>query len=209
MAKVTHHPTSQMGRSLSTGEIDATADSDTLRGIASGEARALGEFYDRHAGASYALALRMLNDAADAEEVVQDVFVHVWRHAGTYDGTRASTRGWLLMMTRSRAIDRLRARQARPGTGPATADPAGLSRIADARPGQDRALIDQESVERLKTALGELPEPMRVALDLAYYQGLTQAAIATQLGEPLGTIKTRMRTALTKLRAALRPADGR
>lgn len=197
-----------MGRSLSTGEIDAKADSDNLRGIADGEARALGEFYDRHAGASYALALRMLNDAADAEEVVQDVFVHVWRHARTYDGTRASARGWLLMMTRSRAIDRIRARQARPGTGPATSDPAGLARLADARPAPDRMLIDLESVERLEAALGGLPEPMRVALDLAYYQGLTQSAIATQLGEPLGTIKTRMRTALTKLRAALRPVDG-
>lgn len=205
---MTHHPNSQMGRSLNTGEVDAAADSDNLRGIADGEARSLGDFYDRHAGASYALALRMLNDAADAEEVVQDVFVHVWRHAKTYDGTRASARGWLLMMTRSRAIDRIRARQARPGTGPVTSDPFGLSRIADPRPGQDRALIDRESVERLKAALLELPEPMRVALNLAYYQGLTQSAIAEQLGEPLGTVKTRVRTALTKLRTALRPAEG-
>ena len=198
-----------MGRSVSTRVSDARTDSDTLRDIANGEALALGDFYDRHAAASYALALRMLNDAADAEEVVQDVFVHVWRHARTYDGTRASARGWLLMMTRSRAIDRIRARQARPGTGPATSDSAGLSRITDPRPDQDRALVDQESVERLRAALRELPEPMRVALDLAYYQGLTQSAIASQLGEPLGTIKTRMRTALTKLRAALRPADGK
>jgi RNA polymerase sigma-70 factor (ECF subfamily) len=194
---------------LVTRVIDATTDNDTLLGIANGEALALGEFYDRHAAASYALALRMLNDAADAEEVVQDVFVHVWRHARTYDGTRASARGWLLMMTRSRAIDRIRARQARPGTSAATtSDPDGLSRITDPRPDQDRALIDKESVARLTAALRELPEPMRVAMDLAYYQGLTQSAIASQLGEPLGTIKTRMRTALTKLRAALRPADG-
>ena len=152
--------------------------------------------------------MRLLNDAAEAEEVVQDVFVQVWRHAKTYDGTRASARGWLLMMTRSRAIDRIRARQARPGTSPATSDPTSLSRLPDWRPTQDRALIDLESIARLKAALGELPEPMRVALDLAYYQGLTQSAIADHLGEPLGTIKTRMRTALTRLRAALQPADG-
>jgi RNA polymerase sigma-70 factor (ECF subfamily) len=195
-----------MGRSVGTGVIDASSDSDNLRGIANGEALALGDFYDRHAGASYALALRLLNDAADAEEVVQDVFVHVWRHAKSYDVTRASARGWLLMMTRSRAIDRIRARQARPGTSPATSDPTGLSGLTDWRPAQDRALIDLESVERVKAALNQLPEPMRVALDLAYYQGLTQSAIADQLGEPLGTIKTRMRTALTKLRAALQPA---
>jgi RNA polymerase sigma-70 factor (ECF subfamily) len=197
-----------MGRSLITGNVDAGADAESLRGIANGQSRALGEFYDRHAGALYALACRMLNDASEAEEVVQDVFVHVWRHAKTYDGTRASARGWLLMMTRSRAIDQIRARQARPGTRSTTSDAAGLSRIADLSPGQDAALIDRESVARLKAALGELPEPMRVALDLAYYQGWTQSAIAEQLGEPLGTIKTRMRTALTKLRAALRPVEG-
>ena len=196
-----------MGRSVNTVDLDAGADAESLRGIASGQTRALGEFYDRHAGVLYALARRILQDASDAEEVVQDVFVHVWRHAKTYDATRASARGWLLMMTRSRAIDRIRARRARPATGPSTADAAGLSRLADSSPGQDAALIDLESIARLKAALGELPEPMRVALDLAYYEGLTQSAIADRLGEPLGTIKTRMRTALTKLRTALRPAD--
>ena len=197
-----------MGRSLHTVDVDAGADAESLRGIAAGQPRALGELYDRHAGVLYALASRMLKDASEAEEVVQDVFVQVWRHAVTYDATRASARGWLLMMTRSRAIDRIRARQARPGTGPSTSDAASLSRIADSSPGQDIALIDLESIARLKAALGELPEPMRVALDLAYYEGLTQSAIADRLGEPLGTIKTRMRTALTKLRAALRPAEG-
>lgn len=195
-----------MGRSPNSVDLDASADAESLRGIADGQTRALGEFYDRHAGVLYALATRILKDAAEAEEVVQDVFVHVWRHAKTYDRTRASARGWLLMMTRSRAIDRIRARRARPGTGPATSDAAGLSRLADSSPAQDAALIDLESIARLKAALGELPEPMRVALDLAYYEGLTQSAIADRLGEPLGTIKTRMRTALTKLRAALRPA---
>jgi RNA polymerase sigma-70 factor (ECF subfamily) len=198
-----------MGRIVNTVDVEVSADAESIRGIADGQSRALGEFYDRHAAVVYALALRMLKDAAEAEEVVQDVFVHVWRHAKTYDRTRATARGWLLMMTRSRAIDRMRARQARPGLGPGTSDAAGLSRLADATPGPDAALIDLESIARLKSALGELPEPMRVALDLAYYQGLTQAAIADRLGEPLGTIKTRMRTALTRLRTALQPAADR
>lgn len=196
-----------MGRSLNTVDVDVGADAESLSGIAKGQPRALGEFYDRHAGVVYALAIRMLKDAAEAEEVVQDVFVQVWRHAKKYDVTRASARGWLLMMTRSRAIDRIRARQARPGTGPATSGAAGLSRLADSRPGQDAELIDRESIARLEAALEDLPEPMRAALDLAYYEGMTQSAIADRLGEPLGTIKTRVRTALTRLRAALRSPD--
>src|SRR5688500_2944145 len=106
-----------MGRIVNTVDVEVSADAESIRGIADGQSRALGEFYDRHAAVVYALALRMLKDAAEAEEVVQDVFVHVWRHAKTYDRTRATARGWLLMMTRSRAIDRMRARQARPGLG--------------------------------------------------------------------------------------------
>lgn len=198
-----------MGRSPNTVDVDVGADAESLRGIAEGQPSALGEFYDRHAGVVYALAVRILKETAEAEEVVQDVFVQVWRHAKTYDVSRASARGWLLMMTRSRAIDRIRARQARPGTGPATSDAAPLSRLADSRPGQDAVLIDRESIARLEAALEDLPGPMRTALDLAYYEGLTQSAIADRLGEPLGTIKTRMRTALIRLRAALRPAEER
>ena len=183
-------------------------DAANLRDIASGHAHALGEFYDRHAGAVYGLAVRILGDASEAEEVVQDVFVQVWRQARTYDRSRASARGWLLMMARSRAIDRIRAMNARPRTHRASAGEVELSRLVDGRPAQDATLIDRESVGRIKAAMSDLPEAMRTALELAYYQGLTQSAIAEKLGEPLGTIKTRMRTALTRLRAALGPAEG-
>ena len=183
----------------------AAADEDRIiRAIAEGDTAALGALYDQQAGVLYGLAVRILNDAGDAEEVVQDVFVHVWRYAGRYDGHRASVTGWLLMMTRSRAIDKGRARQARPGTGSASS-PDDLPRVPDAAPGPDAILLGDESAKRLVAAMRDLPEAMRAAIDLAYYEGLTQSAIALRLGEPLGTVKTRMRTALIKLRAALQP----
>lgn len=183
-----------------------SGDDRLIRQIAEGDPSALGALYDQHARALYGLAVRILSDAGDAEEVVQDVFVHVWRNAGRYDLARASVTGWLLMMTRSRAIDRVRARQARPGTGPASS-PDELPLISDIGPGPDATLIAEESVAQLAAALRELPEPMHAAIDLAYFEGLSQSAIAARLGEPLGTVKTRMRTALIKLRAALRPAE--
>jgi len=180
----------------------ALADYGSVRRMSGGDATALAELYDRHGGAVYGLAVRILRDAAEAEEVVQDVFLHAWKHAARYDEARASVTGWLLMMARSRAIDCLRARQSRPGHRVAAGE-TDLIHLADTGRGQESVAIVRESAERLTTALRDLPETMRVALELAYYEGLTQAAIAARLGEPLGTVKTRMRTGLSKLRAAL------
>ena len=192
-----------------TGQVDpqsAHPDDGAVLRIAGGDTAALGELYDRHGGAVYGLALRILQDAPEAEEVVQDVFLHVWTHASRYDGGRASVTGWLLMMARSRAIDRLRARQSRPGNRTAAGD-ADLIHLADTGLGQEAAAIIRQSAERLQAAFRDLPETMRAALELAYYEGLTQAAIAERLGEPLSTVKTRMRTGLLKLRAALERAE--
>lgn len=169
--------------------------------IANGEHGALGTLYDVHGRAVYTLALRIVGDPAEAEEVTQDVFLQVWRGAARYDKKRATVAGWLLMMTRSRAIDRVRARQARPiGT---ESPEFAITSLADGAAGQEATVITGQAVERLKAALQELPNTMRAAIELAYYEGLTQSAIAERLGEPLGTVKTRMRTALQKLRLAL------
>jgi RNA polymerase sigma-70 factor (ECF subfamily) len=165
-----------------------------------GDTSALAELYDRHARTVYSLALRVLADRAEAEDVVQDVFTQAWRHCARYDRSRATVAGWLVMMTRSRSIDRLRSRQVRPD---ASIAPVDMPDVPGSGPGQEALVIAGESVGRLRSALGALPASLRTPLELAYYEGLTQTAIAEKLGEPLGTIKTRMRTALHKLRAVL------
>ena len=169
--------------------------------IVEGDSVGIGELYDRYGRAIYSLAYRVLSDAAEAEDVVQDVFAQAWRQAARYDPARAAVSGWLLMMTRARAIDRVRARRSRPGlphTAEATAyDPA------DPALGPEAALLTAADTERVRGALDELNEAQRASIELAYYEGLTQVEIAEKLQEPLGTVKTRIRTGLLKLRSAL------
>jgi RNA polymerase sigma-70 factor (ECF subfamily) len=179
---------------------DRQADQDTLRRIAAGEQNALAELYDRHARSIYSLALRILQDSADAEDVVQDVFSQAWRHASRYDTTRGVVGAWLLTIARSRAIDRLRAKRARPDH---VADERVTLEIAGADVSAERALISAEQITRVRHALDALPAVQRAAVDLAYYQGMTHAEIAERLDQPLGTVKTRIRQALLKLRDAL------
>lgn len=175
----------------------AEADRRAIARIPQGDLCAVEELYDRHCRAIFSLAVRILENAADAEEVVQDVFAQVWRQASRYDDTRGAPVAWLLMMARSRAIDRLRARR---GTGqglPSLDSPPGL-------PNQEQQVITSEDIGRLRTALHTLSDSQRSAIELAYYEGLSQSAIAERLGEPLGTVKTRIRAGLQRLRDAFR-----
>jgi RNA polymerase sigma-70 factor (ECF subfamily) len=185
---------------MSDAAVVSAEDGRLVRNVAEGDGDALGVLYDRHAGAVFTLAVRILRDRAEAEEVVQEVFAQAWRQAARYDASRATVIGWLLMMTRTRAIDHVRARQARPDAALAVS----LHDIPAAAPGQDVLALTSQRAERLRRALHELTDPLRTPLELAYYEGLSQSAIATRLNEPLGTIKTRMRTALSRLRAALK-----
>ena len=169
--------------------------------MARGDGSAVAEVYDRHARAIYSLALRMLSDAADAEDVVQDVFTQAWRQADRYDPSRAPVIAWLLVITRARALDRLRARRSR--IAPAALDVMTNDPV-DPGPGQDLQAIGHEDAARVRRALEALPDGQREAIELAYYKGLSQSDIAETLEQPLGTVKTRMRTALLKLREALR-----
>lgn len=163
----------------------------------SGDMEAAAELYDRYAGHVYALARRIVRNDSDAEDVVQEVFSQVWRTASRYDRTRGSVLGWLLMITRTRAIDAIRARKSRPDLTDA-ASPDALP-AAEARDALELA----EQAALVRDALLSLPPAQRTALELAYYEGLTQSEIADRLSEPLGTVKTRIRTALMSLRGRL------
>ena len=173
--------------------------------MARGDESAMADLYDRHARAIYSLALRMLADAAEAEDVVQDVFTQAWRQAGLYDAARAPVIGWLIVMARARTLDRLRARRSRIALGGPGPDPADL---ADAAPGPELQAIGREQGSRVRAALAALSAAQREAIELAYYNGLSQSDIAARLKQPLGTVKTRMRSGLLRLRELLRGSLG-
>jgi RNA polymerase sigma-70 factor, ECF subfamily len=179
---------------------DRMSDERVLARMARGDRDALAELYDRHARAIFSLALRILQDRAEAEDVVQDVFTQAWIQAARYDIGRGAVAAWMLMLTRSRAIDRLRSKRARPENA---ADLQDADNIPDTAVPQDLQLLSAEQVTRLQKAVAELPVLQRTALELAYYEGLTHAEISDRLGDPLGTVKTRIRQAVIKLREAL------
>ena len=175
-------------------------DQQALERMTRGEPDALAELYDRYARSIYSLAVRIVRDQADAEDIVQEVFSQAWRQAARYDAARGNVAAWLLTLARSRAIDRLRGRRARPwevseGSSPLTLPDAGL--------GPDVLAASAEQVGLVRTALQSLPLMERVALELAYFEGHTHTEIATRLELPLGTVKTRIRQGLLRLRAAM------
>jgi RNA polymerase sigma-70 factor (ECF subfamily) len=175
-------------------------DVSCLRRIASGDQAAAGGLYDRHSRALYSLILRIVGDETEAEDVLQEVFAQAFRQASRYDASRGAVAAWLLMMARSRAIDRLRARRTRieGGTGEVT-----LDEMPDAQPNVAAVMLTDEQTRKVRRALGELPLLQRMAIELAYYEGLSHSEIAERLEQPLGTVKTRIRLGLLKLRDTL------
>jgi len=183
-----------------TGDQDWTK---LISAIASGDQAAMGTLYDATSRVVFGLALRILNDRATAEEVMLDVYTQVWRQAGSYDLQRGSAMAWLMTITRSRAIDRLRSgwqdRQRR--------EP--LETVGDVRAGDSSPEEATEISERrvlVRQALGSISPEQRELIELAYYGGLSHSEIALQTSLPLGTVKTRIRLGMLKLREMLGPA---
>ena len=170
--------------------------------MADGEPEALAAVYDRHIRAVFGLAMRVLQDQSDAEDVVQEVFSQAWTQAKRYDATRGSAASWLLTIARSRAIDKLRSRRAKPDSAPLSHETA-VVELPDPGLGAEHGVMTAESAARLRAALAALPLIQRTAIEPAYFEGLTQTQIAERLEQPLGTVKTRIRTGLLKLREAL------
>ena len=178
-------------------------DQRSLRRVADGDSGGLGALYDRHGRSVYSLALRILGDESDAEEVTQDVFAQAWRRAAQYDESRGTVAAWLLVMARTRAIDRFRARRVRPEGRVHDDDGLTLQQLPATAPDAASELLAVERGQHVRRALEALPFLQRMAIELAYFEGLSQREIAERLEQPLGTVKTRMRLGLLKLRDAL------
>jgi RNA polymerase sigma-70 factor, ECF subfamily len=181
-----------------TPEQAQTSDADLIYAVARGDEGALASLYDRYRLILFGLILRILHSRPEAEDVLQDVFIQVWKRAADFDESRGRPFTWLVTLARSRSIDRLRALDSRQRTANEAVLDAPDS-VSDAS--QDAVRSEQREVVR--NALDALPAEQRQALVLAYFEGLTQSEIALRLGAPLGTIKTRMRSGMTKLRESL------
>ena len=180
-------------------------DAELMQRVRARDANALRALYDRHSSMVYGLGLRIVRDPAEAEDLVQDVFLHLWRRSELFDGARGAFLGWLVSLVRNRAIDRLRARRTK-------------EQKTDAYEAERRSDVSPRSVDPNETAyagelrmavaksLAALPEAQRTALELAYYGGMSHSEIAAARGLPLGTVKTRTRLGMMRLREVLKPA---
>ena len=176
-------------------------DSELLRQIAAGDRLAFAEFYDRHSPLMFSVAAKILNDPGEAEDVLQETFVQIWEKAARFNPRLGKASSWAAILTRNRAIDKVRASQRRSRLAEASGREQSGAQIwhdtvNDALYGPDKAKLIQSAIQ-------ELPPEQRRAIDLAYFSGLTQEEIAQKLNTPLGTIKARIRRGLLKLRDQL------
>ncbi len=199
------HPQQPSATYLSTGPTAAPPGDDNalVRRMAAGDESALGLLYDRWSPLLHSVARRIVTDPDDAEEVVEEAFWQAWRQAGRYEAGRGGVSTWLTMIVRSRALDRVRARgrireerwAELPEPSPGESESVPVAPDASAEQDEQRRLI--------AAAVAQLPAEQRETVELAYFRGLSQSEIAAALGQPLGTIKTRARLALQKLRESL------
>ena len=181
--------------------VDNETDSDLIRRVGDQDDAALLALYDRYNRQAFGLAFRILGDASNAEEVVQDAFLSLWRNAKSFDTARGGVRTWLLTIVHNRSIDRIRAARSRAtGVDLEVADYAGMT----TDPWDE--VTDRLDGAQVRSAVADLPPDQRAAIEMAYFQGFTHHEIADRTGIPLGTIKGRLRLGLRKLATSLAPA---
>lgn len=194
---------------MATPPLPAATESDQglLERVARGDESALERLYDKYSAALYAVAYRIAGERSDAEEIVLDSFAQAWRDAPRFQASRGSPIAWLTTICRSRALDliRGRGRRSRVVSKAAAAEPDAPPGMGTAEPRTDHDVERMERRQVVAEALLALSPPQREAVRLAYYEGLSHSEIAERLGEPLGTVKTRVRLAMQRLRDSLRP----
>lgn len=171
--------------------------------IAQGDERALAKLYDATGRVVYGMALRLAGESSAAEDITLDVFLQVWRTAGTYSPARGSVIGWLATLARSRAIDWLRSSQSRLIRHGTSLDH--IAGISDSAPDPERASLESHRSRAVRKSMLALPLEQRRTIELAFFGGLSHTEIAAQTGVPLGTVKTRVRLAMARMRESLRP----
>lgn len=173
--------------------------------MAGGDEDALGQLYDRFGQAVYSLCLRIVRDGATAEELTQEVFVRLWRSAASFEPTRGKLSTWLLRIAHNLALNEVRRRQSRPVVAPDVDWEIESASLADPSTDGDPsvAVWMRERADVVRRALAQLPAPQRRAIELAFYGGLSQAEVAAALGDPLGTVKSRIRVGMQRLRELL------
>ena len=173
---------------------------DLIARMAQGDREAFSRFYDAFAPLAFGVIRRIVQQPGDAEDVLQEVFWEIWRLAGRYEPARGAPAAWVLTRARSRAIDRLRSLRKRDEVGVEAIDTVATTRQTDAGPDPAMQVHDRELV---RGVLGRLQPPQREVVDLAFFGGLSHTEIAARLKQPLGTVKTRMRSALRHMREQL------
>ena len=180
-------------------------DTQLVARVAHGDEAALGELYDRFGQAVFSLCVRIVHDAATAEELTQEVFVRLWRSAASFAPERGKASTWLLRIAHNLALNEVRRRQSRPMVAPEVEWEVESATLADESAEGDPALTawTHERATVIHTAIEQLPTPQRQAIELAFYGGLSQAEVAAALGDPLGTVKSRIRVGMQRLRELL------
>ena len=185
-------------------DIRDLADEEVMQLVQRGDPRAFELLYDRHGGAAYSLAYRIVGGRTAAEDVTQEALLSIWRSGARYDRARGSVRAWTLGIVRNRAIDMLRKES---GRSPKLA--AGGDEILERRAAEeltDTEAVRRETAQEVRGAIQELPDDQSRVIELAYYGGFSHSEIAEMLNEPLGTVKGRMRLGMDKIRATLAEA---
>ena len=202
-SSATHELEAQLSRHSFMAEREASdlIQKDLIRRISEQDHGAMAEFYDQVSGVLFSTAIRILRDTHDAEEILQDVFVQIWNKAGDFNPAMGTPLHWSLAITRHRCIDRLRSRQRRTRLFDELTQQSSMESASSSRPPVQ--LLGSAEVGAVQQAVKALPPEQRIAIEMAFFSGLSHGEIAESLKEPLGTVKARIRRGMLKLREQL------